>query len=213
MSEACTFLHCEPTRIQLDHQHSDDLSQTCVATVGAVAMQASFVGLPDLPSAVFKHILEQVSLLDRLACEQVCKSWRQTVRNPQNWAALYGTRLSIVLVDSTGVPGYLRDSTGISDIILGWSKPGGPILQVAVPNLQSVPSFPSSFSLWLARRWPALTHVSIIDFCNDTGSALENILTTCTSSISGSISGPEIKLRLGVYHLVPFFVSIAAVQF
>ena len=34
-------------------------------------MQASFVGLPDLPSAVLKDILEQVSLLDKLACEQV----------------------------------------------------------------------------------------------------------------------------------------------
>ena len=195
MSEAWTFLHCKPTRIQLDHQHSDHLSQTCVASVGAVAMHASLVGLPDLPSAVLKEIFEQVSLLDRLTCEQVCKSWRQTVRSPQNWAALYGTELSIIL----------DDSTGISDIFLQGSK--FLILRVAVPSLQSVPSFPSSFSLWLARRWPALTHVSIIDCCNDTGSPLENILATCTSSISGSDSGPEIKLRLGVYHeFVPLSV-------
>ncbi len=173
-------------------------------------MQASFAGLPDLPSAVLKDILEQVSLLDRLTCEQVCKSWRQAMRNPQTWAALYGTRLSIVLTDSTGVPGYSRDSTGTSDIILQCSK--APILQVAVPSLQSVPSLPSSFSLWLARRWPALTHVSIIDFCKDTVAPLENILATCTSSVSGSISGPEIALRSGVYHMVRAFVSIAAVQ-
>ena len=64
-------------------QHSDDLIQTCVASVGAVAMQASFVGLPDLPCAVLKDILEQVSLLDRLTCEQVCRSWRQAMRTPK----------------------------------------------------------------------------------------------------------------------------------
>ena len=63
---ACVKLDCKPSRLQLDHQYSDDLSQTCVASVGAVAMQASFAGLPDLPSAVLKDILEQVSLLDRL---------------------------------------------------------------------------------------------------------------------------------------------------
>ncbi len=170
-------------------------------------MQASFVGLPDLPSAALKDILEQVSLLDRLTCEQVCKSWRQALRNPQTWAVLYGTRMSIVLIDSTGLPGYSRDSTGISDTILQCSN--APILQVAVPSLLSVPSFPSSFSLWLARRWPALTHVSFTDLCED---SLENILSACASSISGSNSEPEIKLRSGVYHLVRAFVSIAAVQ-
>ncbi len=47
-------------------------------------MQASFVGLPDLPCPVRKDILEQVSLLDKLACEQVCKSWKQAVQSPQN---------------------------------------------------------------------------------------------------------------------------------
>ncbi|KAL0028782.1 hypothetical protein WJX79_007228 [Trebouxia sp. C0005] len=60
-----------------------------------------------------------------------------------------------------------------------------------------MPSPPSSFSLWLARRWPALTHVSITDLCSNTSSPLENILATCTSAISGLISGPEINLCLG----------------
>ncbi len=92
-------------------------------------MQASFVGLPDLPSAVLKDILEQVSLLDKLACEQVCKSWRQAVRNPETWVALYGARLLIVVNDSTEEPGYRRDGTGRSDTMLQVSKP--PILQVA----------------------------------------------------------------------------------
>ena len=174
-------------------------------------MQASFVGLPDLPSAVLKDILEQVSLLDKLACEQVCKRWRQAVQNPQIWVALYGTRWSIILIDSIEASGYSRDGTGISDLMLQGSK--SHILQVAVPSLQSMPSPPCSFSLWLARRWPALTHVSITDFSIDTGSFLGNIFATCTSSISGSISGPEIRLYLGVYHLVHSFVSSAAVQF
>jgi len=93
-------------------------SQTCVASVDAAAMQASFVGLPDLPSAVLRDILGQVSLLDKLTCEQVCKSWRQAVQNPQIWVALYGTQLSVLLSDSTGPPGYVRDSTGTPDMFL-----------------------------------------------------------------------------------------------
>ncbi len=198
-AEAPVYASVKRTASQII-QHSDDLIQTCVASVGAVAMQASFVGLPDLPCAVLKDILEQVSLLDRLTCEQVCRSWRQAMRNPQTWAALYGTQLSILLTDSTG----------ISDTNLQCSE--APMLQVAVPSLQSMPSFLSSFSLWLARRWPALTHVSIIDLCEDTVAPLENILATCTSSISGSILGPEIALRSGVCHLVCAFVSIASVQ-
>ncbi len=59
-------------------------SQTCVASVDAAAMQASFVGLHDLPSAILRDILGQVSLLDKLTCEQVCKSWRQAVQKPPN---------------------------------------------------------------------------------------------------------------------------------
>lgn len=134
-------------------------SQTCVASVDAAAMQASFVGLPDLPSAVLRDILGQVSLLDKLTCEQVCKSWRQAVQNPRIWVALYGTRWSIILIDSIEAPGYSRDGTGISDLML--QGPKSHILQVAVPSLQSMPSPPCSFSLWLARRWPALTHVQV----------------------------------------------------
>ena len=168
-------------------------------------MQASFGGLPD---AVLQDIFEQVTLLDTLACEQVCKSWRQALRNPQTWVDLYGSRLFIFVSDSTGEPGYVRDGTGISGTRLQVFK--FPILQVAVPSLLSMPSPPSSFSLWLARRWPALTHVSITDLCSNTSSPLENILATCTSAISGLISGPEINLCLGLYHLAHSSVSFAA---
>ena len=142
------FLHCKPTRLLRDHQHSDNLSQTCVASVGAASMQASFVGLPDLPSAVLKDILEQVSLLDKLAGEQVCKSWRQAVQNPQIWVALYGTRWSTILIDSIEAPGYSRDGTGISDLMLQGSK--SHILQVAVPSLRSPHLRVVSVFGWLA---------------------------------------------------------------
>ncbi len=171
-------------------------------------MPASCVGLPDLPGAVLKNILEQVSLLDKLACEQVCKSWMQAMQNPETWIALYGARLLVVFSDITEEPEFRRDSRGISDTLLQL-KP--PVLQVAVPSLHSMPSPPSNFSLWLARRWSALTHVSFTEFSSSTGSPLENIFATCTSAISGSISGPEIKLCLGVYHLVHSIVSFAAV--
>ncbi|DBB13755.1 TPA: hypothetical protein ACH3X3_000763 [Trebouxia sp. C0006] len=94
---------------------------------------------------------------------------------------------------------YLTGSLVNKSVEAGGKQCGTPKLgllcTVAVPSLQSMPSFLSSFSLWLARRWPALTHVSIIDLCEDTVAPLENILATCTSSISGSILGPEIALR------------------
>ncbi len=161
------------------------------------------------PAQFSEIFLGKSAYLISLLVNKSVKAGGKQCKNPQIWVALYGTQLSVLLSDSTGPPGIVRDSTGTPDVFLQVSK--RPLPMVSVPSLQSVPSSPSSFGLWLARRWPALTQVTIIDNCHDMGSALDNILANCKSSISGSISGPEIMLHVGVYHLVHSFVSIAAV--